>query len=268
MGTSSAPSYIIDVREQLLSYFAFRCRWTCCHLCHGLFEQPSHVRNYSTLADFTPECSHAVSLPSQVGITDARDWSAPRYHDRMQDHPDIDHPGPALTGQERPEPDKQFTLTVEEGSARYAQLGHPRNPRSVRRFCQHGKLLCVETQTDNFTKAYLIDPTSIDRHVQEIEETYSRSRPAATGLDRPSPAIDRTDVPVTKTVLNDRYVQLLEKVNAAQADEIKIKNEQIAALLERDRETNFLIRGLQTMLAPLLGAPTEKRDEPLSGTQA
>jgi hypothetical protein len=34
---------------------------------------------------------------------------------------------------------------------------------------------------------------------------------------------------------NDRYVELLEKVNAAQADEIKIKTEQITALLERDR---------------------------------
>src|SRR5580704_6412879 len=102
----------------------------------------------------------------------------------MQDDPDI----PVLSGQERPEPDKQFSMTVEEASAMYAQLGHPRNPRSVRRFCQHGKLLCVETQTDNFTKAYLIDPTSIERHVREIEETYSRSRPAATGQDRPSPA--------------------------------------------------------------------------------
>src|SRR5712691_4152254 len=106
----------------------------------------------------------------------------------------IEHPGPALSGQDRLEPDKQFTLTVEEASERYAQLGHPRNPRSVRRFCQHGKLLCVETQTDNFTKAYLIDPLSIDRHVQEIEETHSRSRPVMAGLDRPSPVTDRTDV--------------------------------------------------------------------------
>lgn len=171
-----------------------------------------------------------------------------------------DQPGPALAGQERPEPDKQFSMTVEEASARYAQLGHPRNPRSVRRFCQHGKLLCVETQTDHFTKAYLIDSTSIDRHVREIEETYSRSSPATSGLDRPGPANDRIDVERMPT--SDRYVELLEKVNVAQAEEIKIKNEQIAALLERDHETNFLIRGLQTMLGPLLGAPVEKRDEP------
>src|SRR5580704_4573773 len=172
----------------------------------------------------------------------------------MQDDPDI----PVLSGQERPEPDKQFSMTVEEASAMYAQLGHPRNPRSVRRFCQHGKLLCVETQTDNFTKAYLIDPTSIDRHVQEIDETHSRTRPDMSGLVRPQPVTDRIEIaPPNAPAENSRYVELLERVNTAQAEEIKIKNEQIAALLERDRETNFLIRGLQTMLTPLLGRASD-----------
>jgi hypothetical protein len=179
----------------------------------------------------------------------------------MDTYADIDHPEPALSGHDRPEPDKQFTLTVAEASERYAQLGHPRNPRSVRRFCQHGKIHCVETQTDNFTKAYLIDPISIDRHVQEIDETHSRSRPAMPGLVRTRPVNDRQEIagPSTQTE-NSRYVKLLEQVNVAQAEEIKIKNGQIAALLERDRETNFLIRGLQTMFAPSLAAPTDKTD--------
>jgi len=172
----------------------------------------------------------------------------------MEEHSDI----PVLSGQERPEPDKQFSMTVEEASAFYAQLGHPRNPRSVRRFCQHGKLLCVETQTDNFTKAYLIDPASVERHVREIEETYSRSRPAETGQDRLSPANVRPPISASIAKTDDRYVELLEKVNAAQADEIKIKNEQITALLERGRETNVIIRGLQTMLSPLLGPPSDR----------
>jgi hypothetical protein len=32
-----------------------------------------------------------------------------------------------------------------------------------------------------------------------------------------------------------------------------VKDTQIAALLERDNEANYLVRGLQTMLAPFLG---------------
>ena len=36
-------------------------------------------------------------------------------------------------------------------------------------------------------------------------------------------------------------------------NQVEVKDTQIAALLERDKETNYLVRGLQTMLAPLLG---------------
>lgn len=36
--------------------------------------------------------------------------------------------------------------------------------------------------------------------------------------------------------------------------QISTKDEQIAALLERDKETNFLVRGLQQMLTPLLSS--------------
>ena len=132
-------------------------------------------------------------------------------------------------------------------------------------FARRGKLLCVETQTDNFTKAYLIDPASIDRHVQEIEETHHRSRPVMPGLGRSEPDSVRIENAPTAPTENSPYVALLEKVNEAQAQEIKIKNEQIAALLERDKETNYLVRGLQTMLAPLLGSPDRnppKSDKP------
>ncbi len=43
--------------------------------------------------------------------------------------------------------------------------------------------------------------------------------------------------------------------------QIATKDEQIAALLERDKETNFLVRGLQQMLTPLLGNPHAQRPE-------
>ncbi len=36
-------------------------------------------------------------------------------------------------------------------------------------------------------------------------------------------------------------------------NQVEVKDTQIAALLERDKETNYLVRGLQTILAPLLG---------------
>ncbi len=42
-------------------------------------------------------------------------------------------------------------------------------------------------------------------------------------------------------------------------EQIKVKDTQIGSLLERDRETNILIRGLQEMLTPLLGPRREDR---------
>src|ERR1700677_7836 len=109
-----------------------------------------------------------------------------------------DRTQPVMTGQDRTEPAKLFTLTVDQASELYAQLGHPRNPRSVRRFCQLGKLRCVETTTLFFTKAYAIDKESVERHVKEIEETERRTQPVMTGQDRTEPTIVRPDIPTNK----------------------------------------------------------------------
>ena len=170
-----------------------------------------------------------------------------------------------MTGQDRTEPVEQFTLTVDQASELYAQLGHPRNPRSVRRFCQLGKLRCVETTTLFFTKAYAINKKSVERHAKEIEETERRTQPVMTGQDRTEPVNVRPELPTNKedgqaaiTADNSKYVALLEKINEQQSKELEIKNQQIASMLERDRETNILFRGLQTMLAPLLGSGEQK----------
>ncbi len=71
------------------------------------------------------------------------------------------------------------------------------------------------------------------------------------------------DVPrpvATESFDASRYVAGLEReVERALEDrdflreQIKTKDKQIDALLERDRETNILVRGLQEMLTPLLG---------------
>ena len=52
----------------------------------------------------------------------------------------------------------------------------------------------------------------------------------------------------------ERYVDRLERDIGRLEGELDVKNEQIAALLERDKETNFLVQGLQKLLAPLLGS--------------
>lgn len=160
-------------------------------------------------------------------------------------------PSPDMSGHVQPNPPTPFTLTVEEAVARYAQLGHPRNPRSIRRFCQQGTIDCRKVSTSNFSELYLIDPASIERHVKEIAETFPTPLRDMSTHDLPSPDKAGQDRPRPETkdqfVHDTRYVALLEKVNADQAEQLKIKDSQIASMLERDRETNFLIRGFQTL---------------------
>jgi hypothetical protein len=56
-------------------------------------------------------------------------------------------------------------------------------------------------------------------------------------------------------------ISRLEIENDFLKTQIASKDTQIAALLERDHETNALINGLQRMLAPLLSAPDASRRE-------
>ena len=53
------------------------------------------------------------------------------------------------------------------------------------------------------------------------------------------------------------YVERLENENEFLKGQIGVKDKTIEALLERDRETNHLIAGLQKMLTPLLGRPDD-----------
>jgi hypothetical protein len=57
----------------------------------------------------------------------------------------------------------------------------------------------------------------------------------------------------------EREVERLNEDRDFLRDQIKTKDVQIAALLERDRETNILVGSLHKLLAPLLGSP---RSEP------
>lgn len=219
-----------------------------------------------------------------------------------------DEPGQAATGR-----DSRYSLTIDEAAERYAKAGHPRTLRTIQRYCASGHLDAIKVATALGDK-YLVDPTSLNRHVAQIEELArldlrpngrDASRPTAAPVvpadmgDEPrhngatdtdvtppvaptpsnSPANANADEPRQHATVGDatanasrpvatvepdtpRYVAGLEReVERALEDreflkeQIKVKDEQIAALLERDRETNILVRGLQQMLSPLLGAP-------------
>jgi hypothetical protein len=165
----------------------------------------------------------------------------------------------------------QYTLTIEEAAVRYEHAGHPRTIRTVQRYCANGHLDSLRQETA-FGDKYKITPESVARHIAQIAELASTterdlSRPAATDVARqdsqdprpkdPPSGLDRT----RPVAADDRYLTQLESENVFLKSQITSKDTQIAALLERDHETNALINGLQRMLGPLLAAPDAGRHE-------
>jgi hypothetical protein len=165
--------------------------------------------------------------------------------------------------------DTDYSLTIEQAADLYAKAGHPRTIRSLQRYCAKGHLDSQKKETALGSEIYLVTPQSVARHIAQIEELNS-SDIVATGHDasrhvatpvtaqQSTPTHEQTSTPPGDT---SRYVARLE-IELEQAkderdflrEQIDRKDKTIDALIERDRETNFLVRGLQEMLTPLLGA--------------
>src|SRR4051794_18771283 len=166
-----------------------------------------------------------------------------------------------LSRQDATSPD-DYTLTIDDAAARYEHAGHPRTTRTIQRYCAKGHLECLRQET-SFGDKYVITPASVARHIAQIEELASAarrdmSRHAATDVAAEqrhdtgtSAAPASPDMP-RQDAADVRYVTLLESENTFLKTQITTKDTQITALLERDRETNTLIQGLQRMLGPLL----------------
>jgi hypothetical protein len=134
---------------------------------------------------------------------------------------------------------------------------------------------------------YFVTPQSVARHIAQIVEMLpldtvatdrDQPRPVATSvapeepksnLETAAAAPDDTQRQTTTSAPDmSPYVARLEREVEQAKDErdflreqINRKDKTIEALIERDRETNFLVRGLQEMLTPLLGS---RRDPPPS----
>jgi hypothetical protein len=182
--------------------------------------------------------------------------------------------------------DTDFVLTIEQVADLYAKAGHPRTIRSLQRYCAKGHLDSKRKETTFGGEVYLVSPQSVARHIAQIEELSSgdmvapsrdTSRLGATTVvaqpsqdDAPASTTgpDDTQRHTATSIDTSRYVERLEHEVEQAKDErdflreqIDRKDRTIEALIERDRETNFLIRGLQDLI-PRLGMGRREPPEP------
>jgi len=175
---------------------------------------------------------------------------------------------------EQPRPDanddeRAYALTVEEALLRYQAAGHGRTARALQKYCARGDLDCIKEETE-YGQRYRITPASVARHLEQIEQVSQakgRDQSRTDASVRPPEAeqlIEKNDEPSVREqprpVANDtRYVEQLERENGYLREQndkkdkqLERRDTQIEAMIERDRETNILIKGLQERI-PQLG---------------
>lgn len=156
----------------------------------------------------------------------------------------------------------------------YDKAGLPRTSRAIQKYCALSKLDCRKVETETGEK-YLVAAYSVERHIAYINEVRTvtnnrdQTRTDATIRTKENNGVEETnghEQPRMDVVVrghDDRYLAVLERENEFLRTQIGVKDSQIAlkdktigALLERDRETNILIAGLQKML----GLPGRQAD--------
>ena len=88
---------------------------------------------------------------------------------------------PDNPGQDATRRDSAYSLNVEEAATLYARAGHPRTLRTVQRYCASGHLDSIK-ETTMMGDKYFIEPSSLARHISQIEELIALDA-RATGRD-------------------------------------------------------------------------------------
>jgi hypothetical protein len=179
---------------------------------------------------------------------------------------------------EQPRPDantdeRAYALTVEEALLRYEAAGHGRTARALQKYCARGDLDCIKEETE-YGQRYRITPASVARHLEQIEQVSQakgrdRSRTdASVRSPETEEHIEKYDEPTVREqsrpdASDTRYVEQLERENAYLREQndkkdrhLERRDHQIEAMIERDRETNILIKGLQERIPQLGQAET------------
>jgi hypothetical protein len=189
-------------------------------------------------------------------------------------------------------------LSVPDAVAYAAEMGLNRNIKTVRRWAQRSHAhpenaeVFVRAQDTENGFRYVIERSSLERKIaQELEFEAKRNEadtpaPAPIGPDMPgqrqaedgaehhdragedvsAPARTDPDMPVRRlevTSVGEGFLKDQIEAKDRQITELnrqlERRDEQIMTMLERDRETNYLINGLQEALSQSLGveSPTQ-----------
>lgn len=172
---------------------------------------------------------------------------------------------------------KDYCVSVDEIRLLLFENGIEKSKDTIQRYCREGRLDAVKL---GLLRRYFATPLSVERLLEYLrtdavevaaaeldaasstgmqahEGAVSTVKPdlqlhAAAEPSKSAPEPDPHEAASTRTqahAADDGMVDFLKGQINVKDEQIKVKDNQIAAMLERDRETNFLIRELQTQLS-------------------
>ena len=179
----------------------------------------------------------------------------------VQDDPSALETKPSL-----PHPElKDYTFSVEEVLMRLREVGIEKSKDTIQRYCREGDLDCqklgmfrryfaTEASLELLIEKFQPDAdalTSTQVHegtdVEELEEPQVlEAAPIRDVIENHDPhAGASTRVQTDEGAAGNSLVEFSKDEIRVKNKQLEVKDEQIAAMLERDHETNILIRGLQ-----------------------
>ncbi len=180
--------------------------------------------------------------------------------------------------------EQAYTLTVEDAAALYEAAGHARTMRAIQKYCFRGDLTAVREQT-NYGERYRITPESVARHIEQIEQLSQTHRREQSRSDAAIRLPEIAEQPAKNEEASvreqsrpdandDRYMAQLESENAflrqqndKKDQQLERRDRQIEAMIERDRETNIIMKELGERI-PMLPGPARRGEEARTVTHA
>lgn len=149
-----------------------------------------------------------------------------------------------------------YTHSVQDAVALFDASAVPRTERSIQIYCSNGHLDCISVDSEHTSK-YLISKTSIDRRISALQQIDTAKNMASKlRVISQTSAKVREDASAEKESSNDSRSNRESEIDFLR-EQVRVKDKQIASMLERDQETNILIKGLQDFMhkLPALQAP-------------
>lgn len=181
-----------------------------------------------------------------------------------------------IDDQPRPAPasrDSEFSLSIDDVIALYADADLPRDRRTIQRYCAAGKLDCRKVEIP-YGDQYVITPASVERHIAYIKEVrqaqVSRGEPrlVATGRTEKSTAsaeprqlatgpgeprltvVDIFEHPYVKRLegevdrLNDKYEQQVRRTEEVLQDANKrlVELQQANAIAQSETLAKYMLQ--------------------------